>query len=77
MNHEKPVKFCRDCKHHAPDPLCGWKLICMHPRVNARDSWALAGTQSYGSCARDERQKTWTLSGRAPCGMRGALWEPV
>ena len=85
MNHETHmaqgpvecrVRFCRDCKHHMPEPRSEWNLRCMHPTVTARDPWALAGAQPHGSCARDEREKTWTLRGLAPCGMRGALWEP-
>jgi hypothetical protein len=70
------VKLCRDCKYSVPEPHSEWTLRCMHPLVNARDPWALAGSKPHGSCARDEREKTWTLRGLAPCGMRGALWEP-
>jgi hypothetical protein len=70
------VRLCRDCKHHMPEPGSEWNLRCMNPEVNERDPWALAGAKPHGSCARDEREKTWTLHGLAPCGMRGALWEP-
>jgi len=69
------VKLCRDCKHHMPEPEFEWNLRCMHPVVNSRDPWALAGAKLYGSSARTERERTWTLRGLAPCGMRGALWE--
>lgn len=67
------VKLCRDCKHHMPEPRSEWNLRCMHPEVNARDPWALAGAQPHGSDARSERERKWIL---APCGMRGALWDP-
>ena len=69
------VKHCRDCKHSMPEPNSAWVLRCMHPEVNSRDPWALAGSKPHGSCARSEREKTWTLRGMSPCGMRGALWE--
>lgn len=70
------VKLCRDCKHCMPEPGSEWTLRCMHPEVNCCDPWALAGAKPHGSNARDERGRDWTLQGRAPCGMRGALWEP-
>ena len=76
MNSKTLPRLCRDCKHHMPEPRQEWNLRCMHPIVNASDPWALAGASPHGSCAREERQKTWTLRGPAPCGMRGALWEP-
>jgi hypothetical protein len=69
------LRLCRDCVHSRPEPRVDHHLRCMHPAVAARDAWALAGTQEAGSSARDERERTWTLRGRAPCGMRGALWE--
>ena len=71
---EPTVRLCRDCRHSMPEPRSEWNLRCMHPEVNARDPWALAGAQPHGSNARDERERTWTLRGLAPCGMRGALW---
>ena len=74
-NNLPEVKLCRDCKWCITEPRSKWSLRCMHPIVNARDPWALAGAQPIGSVARDEREKKWTLNGRAPCGMRGALWE--
>jgi hypothetical protein len=66
------VKLCRECKHSMPEPNFEWNLRCMHPIVNSKDSWALAGTKPHGSCAREERSIKWF----APCGMRGSLWEP-
>ena len=73
---EKTVKLCRDCKHSMPEPGSEWVLRCMHPEVNCCDPWALSSAKPHGSCARDERGRDWTLLGRSPCGMRGALWEP-
>jgi len=48
-------------------------LRCLHPVVNAQDSWALAGGESKhsGSDCRSERERRWF----APCGMRGKLWD--
>ena len=73
---EPTVRLCRDCRHSMPEPKSEWNLRCMHPEVNARDSWALASVKPHGSNARDERERKWTLRGLAPCGMRGALWAP-
>jgi hypothetical protein len=70
------VRLCRDCAHSMPEPGFEWNLRCMHPVVNSRDAWALAGAKPHGSNARNERERTWTLRGLAPCGMRGALWAP-
>jgi hypothetical protein len=70
------VKLCRDCKHCMPEPRSEWTLRCMHPEVNSKDPWALAGSQPHGSSAQTERSCNWTIMGRMPCGMRGALWEP-
>ena len=70
------VRLCRDCAHSMPEPGFEWNLRCMHPAVNSRDAWALAGAKPHGSNARNERERTWTLHGLAPCGMRGALWAP-
>lgn len=44
--------------------------VATQPLTHAiRGYWA-------GSCAKSEREKTWSLRGRAPCGMRGALFDP-
>lgn len=73
---DKPYPaLCRDCKHSMPEPRSEWNLRCMHPEVNARDPWALAGSKPHGSDARSERERNWTIKGLSPCGMRGALWE--
>ena len=77
MNSKQQVRLCRDCKHHIQETASSWKVRCMHPIVNARDPWALTSAQPDGSSAREERSKNWTLRGRAPCGMRGALWEQI
>lgn len=73
---ETKVKLCRECRHSKPEEGSEWNLRCMHPEVNCRDPWALSGSKPSGSNARDEREKTWTIRGISPCGMRGALWEP-
>ncbi len=66
--------FCKDCKHSKPEKNSTWNLLCHHPVINAKNSYALsrAGTFELGSDCRDQRsQKSWF----APCGMRGKLWE--
>lgn len=68
------VKLCRGCRHCMPEPGSEWNLRCMHPSVNARDPYALAGSKPIGSCAREERSQNWTLFKVFPCGMRGALF---
>lgn len=70
MNKPFPA-LCRDCKHSMPEPKSEWNLRCMHPKVNAKSAWALAGAKPHGTDARAEREKYWP----APCGQRGALWE--
>ncbi len=69
------VRLCRDCQHSIPEPKSEWVLRCMHPEVNKKDPWALSGAKPHGSSAREERSRTWTMCGPAPCGMRGRLWE--
>lgn len=64
--------LCRDCKHSKPEADCSWSLRCTHPKVNARDSFALGGARTFGSDARAQRDVRWF----APCGMAGKLWEP-
>jgi len=65
--------FCRDCKWSRAPADSAWSLRCLHPVVNAQDSWALAGGESKhsGSDCRSERERRWF----APCGMRGKLWD--
>jgi len=69
------IKFCRECKYSTLEPNSSWNLRCVNPVVNSRDPWALSATEPKGSSAREEREKTWTLRGMAPCGMEGKLWE--
>ena len=69
------VKLCRDCRHAMPEPGSAWNLRCMHPSVNARDPYALSGAKPHGSDTISERSQNWTIRGRSPCGMRGALFE--
>ena len=63
------VKFCKDCKHSRPDQY--HSLRCVHPKVNAKDPWALAYENFTGSECRSERDKTWF----AQCGQKGKLWQ--
>ena len=77
MKKKTEQKLCRDCKHHIQKPGNAWILLCVHPKVNARNPLALSGSKPDGIHALDERINTRTLFGRAQCGMRGALWEPI
>lgn len=68
--------LCLDCAHAKPERRSEWNNRCLHPKVVAADSWALANNyegQPYGVSCREERGKR---SPFAPCGMRGKLWEP-
>jgi hypothetical protein len=68
--------LCMDCKHSKPEKNYSWNNRCLHPKVVASDSWALANNNEgmpYGSNCREERQK---ISFFAPCGAKGKLWEP-
>jgi hypothetical protein len=62
---------CRDCAHSKTDLQHDWELRCHHPKVNAKDSWALANGKGNGSTCYTERDGGWL----AACGQRGALWE--
>jgi hypothetical protein len=67
------VKFCKECKWSRPETHSEWRLKCVHPEINSRDSWALArGSGDVGSDAQRERSNT---SWFAKCGMKGKLWE--
>ncbi len=72
MTRPYPV-LCRDCKHSAPEVDSAWNLRCHCPKVNANDPWALGGLKINGTNCTTERERRWP----APCGMRGALWEPL
>lgn len=65
--------LCKDCKHSKAQTGSGWNLLCLHPKVNAKDPWALsrADTHDGGSNCKEEREKMWL----AQCGMSGKLWE--
>jgi len=68
--------LCMGCKHSRPEDERGWSNHCFHPKVVAKDSWALANTCARGptgvSCQEERRKRNWF----APCGQRGKLWEP-
>jgi len=74
MSKPFPV-FCRDCKWSRAPVGTPRSLRCLHPVVNAKDSWALAVGESEhsgsGSDCRSERDRGWF----SPCGMRGKLWD--
>jgi hypothetical protein len=75
---QKPFPaLCRDCRHRIPEPGSEWNSMCTHPKVNAKNEWALANTGGDGklasSTAHIERGNTSLF---APCGRSGKLWEP-
>lgn len=71
------IKLCRDCKHSRVEHGNFFTLSCMHPKVNVCNSFILASPEPIGSSAHEERKRAvWTIHGKSPCGMRGALWEP-
>lgn len=64
-------KLCRHCKHSSVSSVYTG-LSCTNPKVNAKDSWALASKHEYaGTECNSERKRTWF----APCGRKGKLWE--
>jgi len=65
--------LCKDCKHSEPERGSEWCLRCHHPRVNAKDSYALSCSKGNGTSCSTERGKIGFLS---ECGMSGKLWEP-
>ena len=67
--------LCKDCKWSRSEENRDWYLRCVHPVINANDSWALSrgkADTAYGSDAQQERSKTGWF---AKCGMKGKLWE--
>lgn len=67
--------LCCDCVHSKPEASHDWVLRCQHPKVNAKDPWALASaTTGHGSDCREERAKTSRFI-NAQCGQEGKLWE--
>jgi hypothetical protein len=67
------VKYCVQCVWSHVDPTSTWNLRCMHPIVNAKDSWSLSSLNIHGSSCQNERERTW-LDFPA-CGKVGKLWE--
>lgn len=67
------VKFCTDCVSSTPEINSTWSLRCLHPEVNAKDSWSLSSKIINGSSCRDEREKVWIQF--PACGRAGKLWE--
>ena len=66
--------FCIECKHHTIKEDSTWITYCKHPKVNAKDPWALSNIHIGTSSCREERAKISTF---AACGMKGKLWEPI
>ncbi len=65
--------LCRDCQWSRAEEGREWSLRCVHPVINANDSWALSrGNGEYGSDAQRERSKKGWF---AKCGMKGKLWK--
>ena len=73
MNIKPFPALCKECKYSAPDKNSSWQLQCHNPKVNAKDSWALANCKTNGSNCQSERDRNWF----SPCGQRGAQWEPI
>ena len=73
MNKPYPA-LCRDCKWSRTEENRDWYLRCVHPVINANDSWALSrGNREYGSDTQQERAKRGLFT---KCGIKGKLWEP-
>ena len=72
------LKLCRNCKYSRLENGSSWQLECLHPKVNATDSWVLSSSEIKGNNARMERESNWCYSfRRKPCGTRGALFESM
>ena len=73
MINQKPVVFCRNCQHSAPEVKSNWNLVCHQPDVNRYDSFALSSPMvAKGSSCYGERQKRgWG----AVCGIHGKKFE--
>ena len=63
--------LCCECKHSKTEGNSTHNLRCHHPKVNAKDSYALGGGRAEGTNCTNHRGLKWP----AKCGMRGALWE--
>lgn len=67
--------LCKDCMWSRSEENRDWYLRCVHPVINANDSWALSrgkGDTGYGSDAQQERSKKGWFT---KCGMKGKLWQ--
>lgn len=77
MKNKPNPALCRDCKHQKIRSDSDWTSVCLHPKVNAKNAWALANSGGNGTLAGfdavRERERT---SFFAPCGQAGKLWEP-
>ena len=72
----KPVVFCRNCKHSRSDPSATWNLRCHNLDVNRKDSWALAASSDVGrgtDCHTERGNTKWF----AVCGMKGKKYEAL
>ena len=69
------MRACRDCAHSHPSAYTHGGLECLHPKVNERNTWALAAARRCGEDALDERRSDRWIFWVKPCGRRGALWE--
>lgn len=66
---------CVECKHSIPDDSSAWTMMCMHPKVNAKDPYSLGTAKIRGTSCTDERgDSSWFFS---TCGIKGKLWEPI
>lgn len=63
--------LCKDCKYSESDSSI--YLRCYHPKVNAKDTYALGNKLGVGTLCTQVRDRSWP----AVCGMRGSLWEPI
>ena len=70
MNKPYPA-LCNKCKWSKEKE--NFYLACLHPIINANDSYALSAVEVFtGTHCRDERAKTGWFT---KCGMKGKLWE--
>lgn len=72
MNKPFPA-LCKDCKWSKPETYSNWNLRCHHPKVNAKDPWALGSASANGTACNHEREQGFF----SQCSMKGKLWEPI
>ena len=74
MNKPYPA-LCKDCKYSFRRER---SLRCDHPKVNARDAWALGSETNeglfVGKTCTEERAICGPAGWLAACGMKGKLW---